>query len=95
MIINDMKRSGIIDAEKSNWALFELVDHFGVERPLNHFENLMCVVESWEPRSNNYIIAKGFSQQAALTLLGGVHPGEHAIQGMLYYRIKKNKWQKG
>ncbi|KAJ2794744.1 hypothetical protein H4R20_006125, partial [Coemansia guatemalensis] len=58
MIINDMKRSGIIDAEKSNWALFELVDHFGIERPLNHFENLMYVVESWEPRSNNYIIAK-------------------------------------
>ncbi|KAJ1836545.1 hypothetical protein LPJ63_000187 [Coemansia sp. RSA 2711] len=94
MIINDMKKSGIIDDEKSNWALFELVDYFGIERPLNHFENLMTVVESWEPRSNNYIIAKGFSQQAALTLLGGVHPGEHSIQGMLYYRVKKNKWQK-
>ncbi|KAJ2476334.1 hypothetical protein IWW56_004979 [Coemansia sp. RSA 2131] len=95
MIINDMKKSGIIDTEKSNWALFELVDYFGIERPLNHYENLMTVVESWEPRSNNYIIAKGFSQQAALTLLGGVHPGEHSIQGMLYYRVKRNKWQKG
>ncbi|KAJ2157515.1 hypothetical protein GGF46_004444, partial [Coemansia sp. RSA 552] len=95
MIINDMKKSGIIDVERSNWALFELVDYFGIERPLNHFENLVSVVESWEPRSNNYIIAKGFTQQAALTLLGGVHAGEHAIQGMLYYRVKKNKWQKG
>ncbi|KAJ2446689.1 hypothetical protein IWW46_000764 [Coemansia sp. RSA 2440] len=95
MIINDMKKSGIIDTEKSNWALFELVDYFGIERPLNHYENLMTVVESWEPRSNNYIIAKGFAQQAALTLLGGVHLGEHSIQGMLYYRVKRNKWQKG
>ncbi|KAJ2499832.1 hypothetical protein GGH96_003175 [Coemansia sp. RSA 1972] len=95
MIINDMKKSGIIDTEKSNWALFELVDYFGIERPLNHYENLMTVVESWEPRSNNYIIAKGFAQQAALTLLGGVHTGEHSIQGMLYYRVKRNKWQKG
>ncbi|KAJ2645792.1 hypothetical protein IWW40_005854, partial [Coemansia sp. RSA 1250] len=95
MIINDMKKSNIIDVDKDNWALFELVDYFGIERPLNHYENLMSVVESWEPRSNNYIIAKGFSQQPALTLLGGVHSGEHAVQGMLYYRVKKSKWQKG
>ncbi|KAJ2848090.1 hypothetical protein IWW36_003501, partial [Coemansia brasiliensis] len=95
MIIKDMKKSNIIDADKDNWALFELVDYFGIERPLNHYENLMSVVESWEPRSNNYIIAKGFSQQPALTLLGGVHSGEHAVQGMLYYRVKKSKWQKG
>ncbi|KAJ1945032.1 hypothetical protein GGF37_001902, partial [Kickxella alabastrina] len=95
MIINDMKKSGIIDPQKNSWALFELVEYFGIERPLNHFENLMGLVESWEPRSNNYIIVKGFSQQSSLTLLGGVQPGDHAIQGMLYYRVKKNKWQKG
>ncbi|KAJ2702789.1 hypothetical protein FB645_004153 [Coemansia sp. IMI 203386] len=95
MILNDMKKSGIIDPEKSTWALFELVEHFGIERPLNHFENLMALVESWEPRSSNYIIVKGFAQQSSLTLLGGVQPGDHAIQGMLYYRIKKSKWQKG
>ncbi|KAJ1825498.1 hypothetical protein LPJ56_002637, partial [Coemansia sp. RSA 2599] len=95
MILNDMKKSGIIDAEKNTWALFELVEHFGIERPLNHFENLMALVESWEPRSSNYIIVKGFAQQSTLTLLGGVQPGDHAIQGMLYYRIKKSKWQKG
>ncbi|KAJ2687567.1 hypothetical protein H4R19_006625, partial [Coemansia spiralis] len=95
MILGDMMKSGVIDPEKSNWALFELIDHFGIERPLSQFENLMAVVESWEPRSNNYIIAKGYSQLATLTLLGGVHPGEHAMQGMLYYRVKKSKWQKG
>ncbi|KAJ2788096.1 hypothetical protein GGI15_000117 [Coemansia interrupta] len=95
MILNDMKKSGIIDPEKTTWALFELVEHFGIERPLNHFENLMSLVESWEPRSNNFIIVKGFAQQSSLTLLGGVQPGDHAIQGMLYYRIKKSKWQKG
>ncbi|KAJ1733128.1 hypothetical protein LPJ61_001711 [Coemansia biformis] len=95
MILNDMMKSGVIDPEKSNWALFELIDHFGIERPLNQFENLMSVVESWEPRSNNYLIVKGYSQLATLTLLGGVHAGEHAIQGMLYYRVKKNRWQKG
>ncbi|KAJ2773227.1 hypothetical protein IWQ56_001070 [Coemansia nantahalensis] len=95
MIIGDMMKSGVIDPDKSNWALFELIDHFGIERPLNQFENLMGVVESWEPRSNNYIIAKGYSQLATLTLLGGIHPGEHAMQSMLYYRVKKNKWQKG
>ncbi|KAJ1648621.1 hypothetical protein LPJ64_000075 [Coemansia asiatica] len=95
MILNDMKKSGIIDPDKSTWALFELVEHFGVERPLNHFENLMALVEGWEPRSSNYIIVKGFAQQSTLTLLGGVRAGDHAIQGMLYYRIKKSKWQKG
>ncbi|KAJ2384409.1 hypothetical protein GGI05_005017, partial [Coemansia sp. RSA 2603] len=95
MILNDMKKSCIIDPEKTTWALFELVEHFGIERPLNHFENLMALVESWEPRSNNFIIVKGFAQQSSLTLLGGVQPGDHAIQGMLYYRIKKSKWQKG
>ncbi|KAJ1933826.1 hypothetical protein FBU59_005901, partial [Linderina macrospora] len=89
-----MKRSGIIDARKNNWALFELVDYFGIERPLNHFENIMNVVDGWEPRSNNYIIVKGFGQQSSLTLTGGVQPGDHAIQGMMYYRIKKSKWQK-
>ncbi|KAJ1932182.1 hypothetical protein EC988_009540, partial [Linderina pennispora] len=94
MILNDMKQSGIIDARKNNWALFELVDYFGIERPLNHFENIMSVVDGWEPRSNNYIIVKGFGQQSSLTLTGGVQPGDHAIQGMMYYRIKKNKWQK-
>ncbi|KAJ1995399.1 hypothetical protein GGI25_002488 [Coemansia spiralis] len=95
MIISDMKKSRIIDPDKDTWALFELVDHFGIERPLNHFENLMSLVESWEPRSNNYIIVKGYPQQSSLTLASGVQPGDHAVQGMLYYRIKKNKWQKG
>ncbi|KAJ2736099.1 hypothetical protein IW152_001044 [Coemansia sp. BCRC 34962] len=95
MILNDMKKSGIIDPDKTTWALFELVHYFGIERPLNHFENIMNVVESWEPRSNNYIIVKAFSHQSSLTLLGGVQQGDHAIQGMLYFRLKKNKWQKG
>ncbi|KAJ2064487.1 hypothetical protein GGI17_000997 [Coemansia sp. S146] len=95
MILNDMKKSGIIDPDKTTWALFELVHYFGIERPLNHFENIMNVVESWEPRSNNYIIVKAFSHQSSLTLLGGVQQGDHAIQGMLYYRLKKSKWQKG
>ncbi|KAJ2486422.1 hypothetical protein EV174_001130 [Coemansia sp. RSA 2320] len=95
MILNDMKKSGIIDPDKTTWALFELVHHFGIERPLNHFENIMNVVESWEPRSNNYIIVKAFSHQSSLTLLGGVQQGDHAIEGMLYYRLKKSKWQKG
>ncbi|KAJ1962159.1 hypothetical protein GGI12_002811, partial [Dipsacomyces acuminosporus] len=95
MIIGDMKKSGIIDRQKDNWALFELVDYFGIERPLNHFENIMTVVEGWEPKSNNYIVLKGFSQQSALTVDGGVKPGDHAIQGMLYYRAKRNKWLKG
>ncbi|KAJ2686733.1 hypothetical protein IWW39_003430 [Coemansia spiralis] len=95
MILNDMKKSGIIDPDKTTWALFELVHYFGIERPLNHFENIMNVVESWEPRSNNYIIVKAFSHQSSLTLLGGVQQGDHAIQGMLYFRLKKSKWQKG
>ncbi|KAJ1769129.1 hypothetical protein LPJ74_004300 [Coemansia sp. RSA 1843] len=95
MLIGDMKKSRIIDPDKETWALFELVVHFGIERPLNHFENLMGIVESWEPRSNNYLILKGFSQQSLLSLGGGIQLGDHAIQGMLYYRIKKNKWQKG
>ncbi|KAJ2552679.1 hypothetical protein GGH95_005746, partial [Coemansia sp. RSA 1836] len=95
LILNDMKKSGIIDPDKTTWALFELVHYFGIERPLNHFENIMNVVESWEPRSNNYIIVKAFAQQSSLTLLGGVQQGDHAIQGMLYFRQKKSKWQKG
>lgn len=95
MLLNDMKKSGIIDPDKTTWALFELVHYFGIERPLTHFENVMSVVEGWEPRSNNYLVVKGFAQQSSLSMLGGVHPGDHAIQGMLYYRVKKNKWQKG
>ncbi|KAJ2747543.1 hypothetical protein GGI20_000368 [Coemansia sp. BCRC 34301] len=95
MILNDMKKSGIIDPDRTTWALFELVHYFGIERPLNHFENIMNVVESWEPRSNNYIIVKAFAHQSSLTLLGGVQQGDHAIQGMLYFRLKKSKWQKG
>ncbi|KAJ2890849.1 hypothetical protein GGI21_006031, partial [Coemansia aciculifera] len=70
MILNDMKKSNIIDPDKTTWALFELVHYFGIERPLNHFENIMNVVESWEPRSNNYIIVKAFAHQSSLTLLG-------------------------
>ncbi|KAJ2549170.1 hypothetical protein EV175_004546, partial [Coemansia sp. RSA 1933] len=95
MLIGDMRKSRIIDADKDTWALFELVDYFGIERPLNHFENLMGIVESWEPRSNNYLILKGYSQQSLISLSGGIQLGDHAIQGMLYYRIKKSKWQKG
>ncbi|KAJ2517447.1 hypothetical protein H4217_003960 [Coemansia sp. RSA 1939] len=95
LLIGDMRKSRIIDPDKDTWALFELVDYFGIERPLNHFENLMGIVESWEPRSNNYLILKGHSQQSLISLGGGILPGDHAIQGMLYYRIKKSKWQKG
>ncbi|KAJ2693474.1 hypothetical protein GGH99_001142, partial [Coemansia sp. RSA 1285] len=95
LLIGDMRKSRIIDPDKDTWALFELVDYFGIERPLNHFENLMGIVESWEPRSNNYLVLKGYSQQSLISLGGGILPGDHAIQGMLYYRIKKSKWQKG
>ncbi|RIA78835.1 hypothetical protein C1645_674953, partial [Glomus cerebriforme] len=72
-------RSNKIIADSESWTLFEVINEFGLERPLRDWEYVATVIGNWELNKQNAI---GFNN--------AVPP----MFGSLHLEIKKNKWQK-
>ncbi|KAJ3268535.1 hypothetical protein HDV01_002682 [Terramyces sp. JEL0728] len=46
--------------QSDNWALFELITEFGIERPLRNWEIVTDVMSTWDTEANNAIVLKKY-----------------------------------
>ncbi|KAL0088976.1 hypothetical protein J3Q64DRAFT_1732592 [Phycomyces blakesleeanus] len=93
MVIQYLRKKGLIDMSEG-WALFEIANSHGVERPLREWELVLEVVECWGPDANNALLVKKYAYHNSLTaesLLQKRHPPMHGYVSIEY---KKGKWQK-
>ncbi|PKY46623.1 hypothetical protein RhiirA4_320393, partial [Rhizophagus irregularis] len=66
-------------SDSESWTLFEVINEYGLERPIRDWEYVATVIGNWEP-----------SKQNALGFKNAVPP----MFGSLHLEVKKNKWQK-
>jgi hypothetical protein len=50
-----------------SWALFELCNDFGIERPLRDWEIVTHVLSAWDEGSANAIVLKKYGYKATLS----------------------------
>ncbi|KAJ3319514.1 hypothetical protein HDV06_006247 [Boothiomyces sp. JEL0866] len=76
-----------------NWALFEIITEFGIERPLRNWEIVTDVMSTWDTEANNAIVLKkyGYINSLSPASLKGRYP---RIQGYMYFETKIGKWSK-
>ncbi|CAG8540494.1 13243_t:CDS:2 [Ambispora gerdemannii] len=79
--------------EGNEWTIFELVNEFGLERPLRDWEIVTTVIGSWEPKMSNALLLKKYAYRDSLTV-EGLSNGVPPLFGWLHLETKKNKWQK-
>ncbi|KAI9323126.1 hypothetical protein BX666DRAFT_1846822 [Dichotomocladium elegans] len=84
MVLQYLKKKGLLDGS-DDWALFEIANSHGLERPLRLWEIVMDAVSTWDMEKNNFLLAKKF------TVLQKLYPPHY---GWLSFEVSKGKWQK-
>ncbi|XJO71934.1 hypothetical protein BDV3_001362 [Batrachochytrium dendrobatidis] len=77
-----------------DWALFELCNDMGIERPVRDWEIVTDVISAWDTTNSlNAIVMKKYGYRVTLSCksLTGRFP---RIQGYLYLEMKPGKWHK-
>ncbi|KAH6575688.1 hypothetical protein BASA82_000783 [Batrachochytrium salamandrivorans] len=77
-----------------DWALFELCNDIGVERPIRDWEIVTDIISAWDSANSvNAIVMKKYGYRVTLSCksLTGRFP---RVQGYLYLELKPGKWQK-
>ncbi|RUS24493.1 hypothetical protein BC938DRAFT_473499 [Jimgerdemannia flammicorona] len=92
MIIDHLKKRSMLDDE-DDWALFELANDHGVERPLREWEIVTDVIHTWEAEKNA-LLAKKYAYKVSLTSQSVLNNTYPKLFGWLHHEYKKNKWQK-
>ncbi|KAJ1985259.1 hypothetical protein H4R34_000079 [Dimargaris verticillata] len=82
------------DPEVGQWALFELINDFDIERPLVDWERVVDVIESWEGCPNNALVVRAYPLRRYLSAQAGLPDTMPEHTGWLYAQMKKQKWQK-
>ncbi|CAB4424171.1 unnamed protein product [Rhizophagus irregularis] len=80
-------------SDSESWTLFEVINEYGLERPIRDWEYVATVIGNWEPSKQNALVLKKYINRNCLTLEGfknAVPP----MFGSLHLEVKKNKWQK-
>ncbi|KAL1920318.1 uncharacterized protein VTP21DRAFT_1464 [Calcarisporiella thermophila] len=93
MIMKYLREKGCMD-ESDDWALFEVVDDYGVERAVREWEILTDVVGSWELDSSNRLILVKYPLRDTLTASSVTGNSYPQLYGWLHVEMKKGKWQK-
>ncbi|KAJ1655381.1 hypothetical protein IWQ61_004858 [Dispira simplex] len=98
-VIADMQQQSLLphsadNSREGNWAFFELINDFGIERPLVAWEKLTAVIASWESSPRNSIVARWYPLQRYVTVMHGLPAAPPEHDGILHVQMKKQKWQK-
>ncbi|OMH79764.1 hypothetical protein AX774_g6819 [Zancudomyces culisetae] len=91
-LVQEMCRVGIVKQE--NCVLYERTGKYGIERVLRNWEKVGQVVERFENREGNYLVAKKH-EGAEILELEQVKKADIVFEGELYYKGPKGKWVKG
>lgn len=89
-LIQEVTQSSDLNHE---WALFELCNTLGIERPLREWEIVTDVLSAWNQQSSNVILIKKYQFKATLSTsyLRGTYPKS---QGFMYLQLTPGKWHK-
>ncbi|CAG8608504.1 2827_t:CDS:10 [Funneliformis caledonium] len=79
--------------DNETWTLFELINEYGLERPIRDWEYIATVIGAWELDKPNALVLKKHAFRSCLTL-EGFNNAVPPMFGWLHLEIKKNKWQK-
>ncbi|KAF7728218.1 RNA polymerase II elongation factor [Apophysomyces ossiformis] len=93
MVIQYLRRKSLLDGN-DDWALFEIANSHGVERPLRNWEVVLDIVSSWEPDAGNALLAKRYSYHSSLIAESVLQKRYPPMHGWLSIEYKKGKWQK-
>ncbi|GBC17338.1 uncharacterized protein OCT59_026110 [Rhizophagus irregularis] len=80
-------------SDSESWTLFEVINEYGLERPIRDWEYVATVIGNWEPNKQNALVLKKYINRNCLTL-GGFKNAVPPMFGSLHLEVKKNKWQK-
>ncbi|KAG0182021.1 hypothetical protein DFQ29_006139 [Apophysomyces sp. BC1021] len=93
MVVQYLKKKALLDGS-DDWALFEIANSHGVERPLRDWEIVLDVVSSWEPDANNALLVKRYGYHTSLIAESILQKRYPPMHGWLSIEYKKGKWQK-
>ncbi|KAI7874158.1 hypothetical protein K492DRAFT_154171 [Lichtheimia hyalospora FSU 10163] len=93
MVLQYLKKKGLLD-NTDDWAMFEICNSYGLERPLRQWEVVMDSVSTWDPEMNSYLLVKKYKYCDSLiadSVLQKLYPPHY---GWLNIEYKKGKWHK-
>ncbi|KAI7903528.1 uncharacterized protein BX663DRAFT_560507 [Cokeromyces recurvatus] len=93
MIVQYLRKKGLID-NSDDWALFEIDNSRGVERPLREWEIVLNVLTAWDADASNALLVKKYSYHHTLTSECVLQKKIAPMHGWLSIEYKKGKWQK-
>ncbi|KAI3654829.1 hypothetical protein MP228_000209 [Amoeboaphelidium protococcarum] len=91
-IVRDLKERSLLE-DTSEWTLFEIINEYGLERPLRDFEIVTDVMTTWGKESPNSLLLKKYRYKDSLTAKGA-KKSYPKMCGWAYVELKKDKWQK-
>ncbi|ORX59799.1 hypothetical protein DM01DRAFT_1192942 [Hesseltinella vesiculosa] len=91
MVLKYLRRKELLD-ESDDWALFEVDQRLGVERPLRQWESVASILTCWEDR-HHVLLVKKYAYAPSLSP-DVVTERPLAMHGWLTIEYKKSKWQK-
>ncbi|KAI8990813.1 hypothetical protein BDF20DRAFT_908659 [Mycotypha africana] len=94
MVVQYLKRKGLIDPDSDDWTLFEIDNQHGVERPLREWEIPYEIVNNWDLNTNNALLVKKYNYHYTLTPESLFERKVPPMQGFVCIEYKKGKWQK-
>nr|CAG8439128.1 9156_t:CDS:10 [Entrophospora candida] len=91
-VLNSLRNNQSISDDDS-WTIFELINEFGLERPIRDWEYLSRIIETWDYDRKYAFALKKYPYRNALTI-DGFNNAVPPMFGFLHMEVKKNKWQK-
>ncbi|CAJ0650688.1 12971_t:CDS:2, partial [Entrophospora sp. SA101] len=91
-VLNSLRNNKSISDDDS-WTIFELINEFGLERPIRDWEYLSRIIETWDFDRKYAFVLKKYPYRNALTI-DGFNNAVPPMFGFLHMEVKKNKWQK-
>ncbi|KAI8067826.1 hypothetical protein BC940DRAFT_238853, partial [Gongronella butleri] len=91
MVIKYLRRKELLDASE-DWALFEVNQRLGIERPLRQWESVAAQITCWEDKQH-VLMVKKYNYAASLSPQVVRERPVH-MQGWLTIEYKKGKWQR-
>lgn len=88
--MRDLKERSLLE-DTSEWTLFEIINEYGLERPLRDFEIVTDVMTTWGKESPNSLLLKKYRYKDSLTAKGA-KKSYPKMCGWAYVELKKDKW---
>ena len=91
-VVDEVVSKAMLD-QYDDWALFEIFNDLGLERPLKEWEIVMNLIQSWEKDTENAIMIRPYAYRSSLSY-EAIKREYPLMCGWLYLEVKRGKFQK-